>query len=88
MNEREDVWPIMVRLLPAPSTIESWRPIVDQHLEVRAVIDKTRIATTQGPAGRHAVADLSGGAVSTEAGLPSPDDRSLASGAEGGGDGH
>lgn len=41
-KQHEDCWPIMVRVLPAPSTIESWRPIVDQHLKVRAALDRQR----------------------------------------------
>jgi hypothetical protein len=41
-KRHEDLAPIWVRLRPASSIIESWRLIVDQHLKVRAALDKTR----------------------------------------------
>lgn len=50
MNEREDVWPIMIRgLKPAPPTMADWARSVDAFLKQKAALDRQRAeqATTK-----------------------------------------
>ena len=42
MNEREDLWPIMLRQLPARTSMADWRKRVDEHLTERAALDRQR----------------------------------------------
>lgn len=42
MNEREDVWPIMLRWLPARSTMQDWARSVDDFLVEKARLDRQK----------------------------------------------
>lgn len=42
MNEREDLWPIMLRWLPARPSMADWGKRVDEHLKKRAALDRQR----------------------------------------------
>lgn len=42
MNERADLWPIMLRWLPAQPTMQDWTKTVDQHLRQKAELDRRK----------------------------------------------
>lgn len=42
MNAREDIWPIMLRLLPARSTMTHWAMEVDQYLNAKHQLDRQK----------------------------------------------
>ena len=52
MNEREDVWPQMLRWLPAPSTMSQWATEVDAYLKVKAMLDRQQRVQPPHPDGR------------------------------------
>lgn len=42
MNEHEDIWPIMLRWLPALPSMQDWARSVDAFLKEKAALDYQR----------------------------------------------
>lgn len=47
MIEREDLWTLRLRRLPAPSTMQDWARSVDLYLKEKAALDRQRALPTQ-----------------------------------------
>ena len=57
MNEREDLWPIMLRQLPARPSMQEWARSVDDYLTEKSRLDRQKAQRAeqakQMPGGQH-----------------------------------